>query len=130
MATTSKTNSTPSRYAQLTALLEFAQEMGYTGYTDKLTNVAEQWKPKGANSETRKANLAIAQAIWNWMQPNQSYTNEDIRNGVPGLPVTGTRGKVEPSKVNAILNVGIVEGMFTKEIKGRVGFYKRVEING
>lgn len=125
MATTSKTNSTPSRYAQLTALLEFAQEMGYTGYTDKLTNVAEQWKPKGANSETRKANLAIAQAIWNWMQPNQSYTNEDIRNGVPGLPVTGPNGKVQPSKVTAILNVGIVEGLFTVETRGKVRFFTR-----
>lgn len=124
MATTSKTNSTPSRYAQLTALLEFAQEMGYTGYTDKLTNVAEQWKPKGANSETRKANLAIAQAIWNWMQPNQSYTNEDIRNGVPGLPV-GPSGKVQPSKVTAILNVGIVEGLFTVETRGKVRFFTR-----
>lgn len=125
MATTSKTNSTPSRYAQLTALLEFAQEMGYNGYTDKLTNVAEQWKPKGANSETRKANLAIAKAIWDWMQPNQSYTNEDIRNGMPGLPVTGTGGKVQPSKVTAILNVGIVEGLFTVETRGKVRFFTR-----
>ena len=41
-------NTTPSRHAQLTALLEFAQEMGYTGHTDKLAAVADQWKPKGA----------------------------------------------------------------------------------
>ena len=124
MATTSKTNSTPSRYAQLTALLEFAQEMGYNGVTDKLTNVAEQWKPKGANSETRKANLAIAKAIHEWMEPGKDYTNEDIRNDFNGLPI-GPSGKVQPSKVTAILNVGIVEGLFTVETRGKVRFFTR-----
>ena len=122
-------NTTPSRHAQLSALLEFAKEMGYNGHTDKLENVLGQWAPAGANSQVRAENVKHAKAIWEWMQPDKEYTNEDIRNGVPGLPVTGTRGKVEPSKVNAILNVGIVEGMFTKETKGRVGFYKRVEVD-
>ena len=32
-------NTTPSRHAQLSALLEFAKEMGYNGHTDKLENV-------------------------------------------------------------------------------------------
>ena len=122
-------NTTPSRHAQLSALLAFAKDAGYTGHTDKLENVLGQWAPAGANSQVRADNVKHAKAIWEWMQPGKEYTNEDIREGVPGLPVTGTRGKVEPSKVNAILNVGIVEGMFTKEVKGRVGFYKRVEVD-
>ena len=120
-------NTTPSRHAQLTALLEFAQEMGYTGHTDKLVAVADQWKPKGANSEKRKENRAYAEAIWRWMQPGEEYCNENIREDAPQLPV-GSKGKVEPTQVSAIMNVGIVDGLFVKVEKSkRITFYKRVE---
>ena len=77
----------------------------------------------------RAENVKHAKAIWECPHPPTPPPPPPPREGVPGLPVTGTRGKVEPSKVNAILNVGIVEGMFTKEVKGRVGFYKRVEVD-
>ncbi len=120
-------NTTPSRYAQMNAILEFAKEMGYTGHTDKLEIVAQQWAPKGANSEKRKENRAYAEKIWRWMQPGEEYCNENIRDGVPGLPV-GSKGKVEPTQVSAIMNVGIVDGLFAKVEKSkRITFYVRVE---
>lgn len=117
-----KTNSTPSRYAQLTSLLEFAKQNGYGGHTDKLEKVQTQWQAKGDNSQTYQENLGYAQSIKDFMASDQAYTNEQIRAGVAGLPV-GTRGVVEPSKVNAIMNVGVDSGMFKVEVLGKMRFY-------
>ena len=112
----SKTNATPSRYAQLTALLEFAKETGYTGHTDKLAAVASQWAPKGANSETRKENLKIARALAEQMTAGEWYSNKNVREQFNGIPV-GTTGKVNASKVSAIMNLGVIEGIFKTDTK-------------
>lgn len=122
MATTTNTIATPSRHDQLAALLAFAAENGYQGHTDKLEKVKEQWTAKGANSATHQANVGYAELIKAAMEPGKTYTNEDIRGAVDGLPV-GTRGVVEPSKVNSIMNAGLDAGMFTVETLGKMRFY-------
>lgn len=114
--------STSTRYEQLAALMTYAKENGYTGETDKLEKVATQWSAKGGDTATKEENIRLAGLVKDWMTAGESYTNEQIRDGVAGLPV-GTRGKVEPSKVNAVMNAGISEGLFTVEVLGKMRFF-------
>ena len=117
-----KTNNTETRRDQLTAILAFAKENGYTGGTDKLNKVLDQWGNSGTTSATYIDNLKFARMIRDFMDDDGKYTNADIRKSNLKLPI-GTNGKVQSAKVTAIMGVGVKEGFFKSETLGRVLYY-------
>lgn len=115
-------NNTETRRDQLTAILAFAKENGYTGSTNKLDKVLEQWGGSGSTTAAYAENLEFAEMIKNFMEEGGKYSNADIRESNLKLPI-GTNGRVQSAKVTAIMNVGIKEGFFKSEPLGRVLYY-------
>ena len=50
------------------------------------------------------------------MTAGEWYSNKNVREQFNGIPV-GTTGKVNASKVSAIMNLGVIEGIFKTDTK-------------
>ena len=115
-------NNTETRRDQLTAILAFAKENGYTGGTDKLNKVLDQWGNGNTTTAAYAENLEFAKAVRDFMKEGEKYSNADIRKSRVKLPISAS-GKVQSAKVTAIMGVGVKEGFFKSETLGRVLYY-------